>query len=122
VNGLFRHAVCQPERWAGCKKWEPTWERSAWPAIIETRFDASQAPVRLGAVLFPNDENMAVVYELPGGTPAMAVKSNISCFLSPAIPAGSQRSWLVMGESGGAWKHLALPTTTVSVRLSSPTA
>lgn len=101
---------CTLVGWSGCQKWEPQWERSAYPAIIDTRFDARSDPVRVGALLFPEDDNMAVSYRLPGGAPELAIRSAATCFLSPLIPAGADSSWLVVGdvESGGGWGHYAL--------------
>jgi len=101
---------CTLPGWSACRKWEPSWERSGYSAILETRFDTSQSPTRLGVLLFPDDENVAAVYDLPGGAPRVAVRSTARCFLSPAVPARDRESWLVVGnvEPGGDWGHFAL--------------
>ncbi|MEM1034436.1 MAG: hypothetical protein AAGN82_29130 [Myxococcota bacterium] len=101
---------CALAGWSGCQKWEPSWERSGYSAVLGTVFDTSQTPTRLGVLLFPNDENVAAVYDLPGGPPRVAVRSTARCFLSRAIPAGVGESWLVVGdvETGGEWGHFAL--------------
>ena len=102
--------ACTLAGWSGCRKWEPEWERSAYSAIIDTRFDSRSTPVRVGALLFPEDNNMAVSYRLPGGAPEVAIRSAATCFLSPLVPAGTDSSWLVVGnvESGGTWGHYSL--------------
>lgn len=83
---------CTLVGWSGCQKWE----RSAYPAIIDTRLDTRSDPVRAGALLFPEDDSLAVSYRLPGGAPDLAISAG-ELF---SVPIGPRRSGLVMVGGG----------------------
>lgn len=80
--------------------WVPTWTRTGYSAVRGLHVDSSTTPPQIGVLTYPDDTNMAVVYDAPGSSAKRAWRSPPRCFLSAPIPHGEE-TWLAIDDLDG---------------------